>query len=98
MFTADDIRSNSVFDTGLGQYEYDVEGAQTLEDAAKHLILAAYAINQLALKDKLNMPDYACLMRTFVFHHDSSIIGAMDDVGQKRSIFEHLDRLANLYY
>jgi hypothetical protein len=98
MLTAYNINSDSVFDTGLGQYEYDVEGAQTLEDAAKHLILAAYAINQLALKDKLNMPDYARLMRTFVFHHDFSVIGAMDDVRQKRNIVSHLHSLADLYY
>lgn len=97
MFTTDDIGSSQVFDIGLDRYGYDKD-AETLEDAIKHIILAAYAINNLAAKDKLNMPDYACLMRTFVYHHDSSVIGAMDDVRQKRSIFSHLDRLADLYY
>ena len=98
MFNSQNIRSNSIFDTGLDLFDYKVEGAQTLEDASKHLVLAAYAINKLAMENKLDMPNYSRLMRTFIYHHDARIIGLMDNADQRRRIFRDLDRLANLFY
>jgi hypothetical protein len=71
------------------------EGARTIEDAAKHLVLAAQAISNVTVNGDMDNTTFYKLMSTFVYNIDRVVVyNCIEPEISRDSVIAMIDEIA----